>query len=553
MTTGNGQVRLGSVAVLLACLLLVAAAACGSGDGSGGGTEGADETLSALVTVPAPGPPQLGGTLRFGLAAETDGWDPANSQWAGSGTTVSYAVFDRLAMNDPDGNPKPYLAESIEPNDDFTRWTITLRPGIVFHNNEKLNAEAVKKNLDRSRSSVLLGPAFESITSVQVVDDLTVQVTMSRPWSTFASALTSQAGVVAAPEMLDDPAGSRNPIGTGPFVFDEWIPDNRLVVTKNPNYWREGKPYLEKIEFRVIADNAARTAALDAGDIDALESSDDEQITKLNRQASEGRYQLYSNETADDAPVQFVALNTAKPPFDDPLARQIVAYGLDTRTLSETLYEGINPPATSLFPTTSRWFNPDSGYPTYDPERAAQLSAEYQAKYGQPLRFSVNVPPLRQYTEIAETVQAQARDFNVEITINPVEQTKLIVDALFGNFEATGFVTFGDPSIDQVFISSRTLKPVGELSLNIARNDNPRLQQALDDIGSTDDAETRRQQWFVVQEEMANDLAFVFIVHQRSVAVFSNSVFGFADVTFPDGSPMLLSTSPLLSGAWLSR
>lgn len=550
MTTGNSQGRRSGVAIAIACLLLVGAAACGSGGESGdGGTT--EATVSALVTIAPPGPPATGGTLRFGLAAETDGWDPANSQWAGSGTTVSFAVFDRLAMNDRDGNPQPFLAESIEPNDDFTRWTIKVRPGVLFHNNEKLDAEAVKQNLDRSRNSILLGPAFESITSVQILDELTVQVAMSRPWSTFDSALTSQAGVVAAPEMLEDPAGSRNPIGTGPFVFQEWIPDNRLVVVKNPNYWRDGRPYLDKVEFRVIADNAARTAALEAGDIDALESTDDEQIAKLNRQAADGRYQLFSNEAAADAPVQFVALNTAKPPFDDPLARQIVAYGLDTQTLSATLYEGINPAATSLFPTTSPWFNPDSGYPTYDPAKATQLAAEYQEKYGEPLRFTVNVPPLRQYTEIAETVQAQAREFNVEITINPIEQTQLIVDALTGNFQATGFVTFGDPNIDQVFISSRTLKPVGELSLNIARNDNPRLQQALDNAASTDDPETQRQQWFVVQEEMANDLAIVFIVHQRSVAVFTNSVFGFADATLPDGTPMLLTTSPVLTDVWL--
>jgi ABC-type transport system substrate-binding protein len=550
VTTGNSHGHRSGAAFAIACLLLLMAAACGSGGESGGGGA-TEQTVGALVTVAPPGSPTPGGTLRFGLAAETDGWDPANSQWAGSGTTVSYAIFDRLAMNDREGNPRPFLAESIEPNDDFTRWTIKVRPGVLFHNNEKLDAEAIKKNLDRSRNSILLGPAFESITSVQIVDELTVQVTMSRPWSTFDSAMTSQAGVVAAPAQLDDPNGSRNPIGTGPFVFQEWIPDNRLVVVKNPNYWREGLPYLDKVEFRVIADNAARSAALEAGDIDALESTDDEQIAKLNRQAAEGRYQLFSNETAEDAPVQFVALNTAKPPFDDPLARQIVAYGLDTETLSATLYEGINPPARSLFPTTSPWYNPDSGYPRYDPERTRQLAAEYREKYGEPLRFTVNVPPLRQYTEIAETVQAQAREFDVEITINPLEQTQLIVDALTGNFQATGFVTFGDPNIDQVFISSRTLRPVGELSLNIARNDNPRLQEALDNAGSTDDPETQRQQWFVVQEEMANDLAFVFIVHQRSIAVFANSVFGFADATLPDGTPMLLTTSPVLTDVWL--
>jgi peptide/nickel transport system substrate-binding protein len=536
---------------VLACAILLAAAACGGGDDGSAGNGGTDP-LSALVTLPAPGEPRPGGTLVYGLAAETDGWDPANSQWAGSGTTVSYAVFDRLAMHDAEGVPRPYLAESIESDAEFTEWTMRLRPGVTFHDGTALDAPAVARNLERVRASLLLGPAFASVTGITAVDPLTVVLTTDEPWSTFPSAMASQAGAIAAPSMLDDPDGQRRPVGTGPFVFDEWIPDSRLVVTRNPDYWREGQPYLDGIEFRVITDTAARTASLQAGDVDALESNDDEQIGKLQGQATRGEIQLISNADDDEASVLFIGLNTARPPFDDPEARRIVATALDTATLSRTLFSDLFPPADSLFPPTSPFYEPDSGYPSYDPAALPGLVEAYEERTGGKLRFSVNIPPLAQYREVAQTAQAQAAEFGIEIAVEEVEQSQLIVRGLTGDYEATGFATFGDPNRDQVFIASTTVRPVGQISLNFTRFADPELQQALDAIRATADVEDQARQWSTVQRRLAENLNLVFLVYQRTVAAFDDQVFGFADPTFPEGAPLGRSTSPQLGTVWLA-
>ncbi len=554
MSSTTTRVRRSAIAAVLAVTVL--AAACG-----GGGSEGStsDRTIpeTALTKTP-PTPPQTGGTLKFGLDAETStGWDPANSQWAGAGTIVSRAIFDRLAELDADGNPRPNLAESIEPNADFTVWTIKLRPGIVFHNGEKFDANAVRLNLERAASSVLLGAAISGfLSTVEVVDDLTVRVNTKRPWSTFPNSLTTQAGVMAAPAQINSAAPAQQPIGTGPFVFQSWLQDSKLTVTRNPNYWQKDEsgtqlPYLDGIEFSILADPTARGAALESGSVEAFNTFEPDPIQEFLEKAEAGRVQLLSNANAEDQ-TQFVGLNTAKPPFDDPLARQIVVTGLDTRNISQTQYHGLFPPSDSLFSPSSPYYA-NTSYPTYDPAKAQELHDQYKQKTGRPLSFTLTLPGTPQFRTIGEAAQAQAAAFGVQIELNLVDQATLIVNALTGNFEATGFITFGEPPIDSVFISTETAKPLGQLALNFTRMVDPQIQAALDAIQRTSSQEERIAQWKVIQQRMAENLNFVFVVRNRSAVVFANNVYGMSGATIPGGIPVKATTSPFLGWAWKAR
>ena len=238
------------VSVLLGVALV--AASCTSSGGDGGGDGAATTTTLDLNQVnEAPNPPQPGGTLRVGLNAETDGWNPTSNQWAGSAYIVANAIFDRLMALDPEGNPQPYLALAVDPNADFTEWVIRLRPAVEFHDGTPVDAEAVKLNLDKHKASLLTAPVVPAGRSGRGRRP-------ARPsgwsWSVrgrrSATPCPSQTGFVAAPSMLNDPDGSRNPVGSGPFRFVSWVPDNRLEVTANATYWREGMPYLDGIEFR---------------------------------------------------------------------------------------------------------------------------------------------------------------------------------------------------------------------------------------------------------------------------------------------------------------
>jgi peptide/nickel transport system substrate-binding protein len=544
------------IAALLAVTLL--AAAC-SGSGDETNTAGPDDTAGTTdLTRATPSPIQTGGVMRYALNAETSsGWDPANSQWGGGGTTVARAVFDRIAELDEDGRPQPNLAESLTPNADFTQWTIVLRPDISFHNGEPLNAEAVKINLDRARTSVLLGAVLGAyLGEVVVVDDLTLEVNTLKPWSTFPYSMTTQTGTIAAPEQLNSDSPAQDPIGTGPFVFEEWIPDNRLTVSRNDNYWQtdaDGNqlPYLDGIEFTVIADQTSRGASLDSGSIDAMNTFEPQIFDRYLPLAEDGSVQLISNANAEDQ-TQFIGLNTAAPPFDDVLARQIVATGLNTQLISDTQYFGLFPPSNSLFPTNSPYYA-ETSYPTYDLAKATELHEEYQEKYGEPLRFAVNLPSTPQFRAIGEAAQAQAAEFGVEIELNLMDESTLIVNALTGNYVSTGFITFGDPPVDQIFISSDTVKPVGQLSLNFTRLADPELQAAIDAIQATDDEQAQIEQWAVIQERMAQNLNLVFVVRNLSAVVFSNDVFGMNAALTGNGEPVKPTASPFLGWAWMQQ
>ncbi len=542
-----------TTAVLFVVLLVTAA--CGSSDDGGGGTQSSG-TVPSEITLAPPAEPTTGGTLQFGLGAETtDGWNPAASLWAGSGTIVSRAVFDRLAEYDQDHVAQPFLAQSIEPNAAFTEWTITLRPNITFHDGTPLDANAVKVNIDAHKKGILTAAALEIIDSVEVVDQLSAKVTMKSPWATFPAAMTTQAGVVAAPSQLESDAPAQHPIGTGPFVFDNWRPDAELKVTKNPNYWLKDSsgrslPYLDGIDFKVLPDVQSRGAALASGAVEVIETFDPAQMIEYRQKAEAAEYQMYSNQNREEA-VQLIYLNTAKPPFDDILARQIVAYGTDRDTISQSQYLGLFPATTSLFSESSAFYTPDSGYPTFDLQKAESLHEEYKQKYGKPLAFTLNLPSTPEFKAIGELAKQQASQYGVDITLNLTDQSGLITNAALGNFEATGLITFGDPNTDSIFFSGATVKPIGQISLNFSRLDDPELTEHLVDSRETPDVSQQAAAWAEAQKRIAQNLNAIFVIRNGAAVVYDNNVFGFLDASLPDGQLIELTPQPFT--AWVFK
>jgi len=551
---GNRPVRSGLLLAAVLVTVSLMSAACG---GSSSSTSSTDNSVAAStakgtnITVPDPGSPQSGGTLRVGLNAETGGWSPSQSQWAGSAYMVGAAIFDFLAEYDSNGKAQPYLAESITPNATFTEWSVKMRPNVTFQNGEKCDAAALQLNFDSQQKSLLTGPVFAVVSNVAIVDDLTVKLTMKQPWSTFIDQMTTQPGAIAAPAMINAPDGGvRSPIGTGPFSFVSWIPDNKLETKKNPNYWRSGYPLLDAVEFQVVPDLSSRASALQSGTVDMLEMGDVTQIKKLLDLGEAGKIQIYTNQGIQQSET-FTALNMAAPPFDDPLARQILAYGLDRDTLSSTIYQGLFPPALGPFSEDEPGYT-KTAMPTYDQAKARELEKQYEQKYGKPLEFTYLITPQPEIVAIGEVGQASLAEIGVKMTLKPEDQATLVSDVILGNYQGTGFILFGSTKLDvnYVFISANTVKPVGQLSLNFTRNSDPILEQALQDARKTDDPTEQAAQYKIVQDQMAKDLNFIFLVRNLDVVAYSNQTHGLVGQTLPDGSPMQNSVLPTLDQAW---
>ena len=217
--------------------------------------------------------PQRGETLRFALTHDPNGLDPTRNAWEASGTQVAVAVFDTLTATAADGSVRPYLAESLVPNGDYTQWTLKLRPGVTFHDGEPVNAAAMAKYTAAIKASLVTGQAAVNVNTAVPIDDLTLLFTMHRPWAAFPWILTGQAGAIASPKQLDDPMGQTRPAGAGPFKLFRWDIGSELELVRNENYWRkdfEGNqlPYLDGVTFKIMEDRLSRQDALQAGSID---------------------------------------------------------------------------------------------------------------------------------------------------------------------------------------------------------------------------------------------------------------------------------------------
>jgi len=539
------------VAPLLAVALLAGCtqASDNTSSGSGAINTDADGNVRLDYVNAPPGDPVSGGTLSFGISAETDGWRVTDGRWAASAYIVGNTIFDPLAAYDKDFRAQPYLAESFTPNADFTSWTIGLRPNVTFHDGTPVDGDAVARNLQAHQTALLTSTAVSFIETVTATGPLTVQVDMIKPWSTFPDAMTAQVGYVMAPAMIDTPDGARNPVGSGPFTFVQWTPGRNLEVARNADYWRDGLPYLDGVKFEVLTDIQTRGRSLEANQIQAMETGDAAQIIRFADLASQGKVQMYTDDN-NEVSETFIGLNTSAEPFNDPIARQALAYSLDRQAITDQAYEGLFPPAVGPYKPNSEVYV-DAGVPGFDQAKARELVAEYEAKNGKPLAFTANILPVPEIRRIAETLQQQAADVGIQVTLEAMDQPTLLVRALTGAYQATGFILFGSPKLDREYVFIADF-PEGN-PLNFTRNKNPAIVEALDRARATDDVAAQNAAFADVQRELAKDGNFLFIVHNLGAVVYSNNVFGIADWTLPSGEPAGRTVQPPLTEAWISQ
>ena len=233
-------------------------AACGSS--SSGSTTSTTASGGSTGTHPngiSSATPKRGGTLNFGVDAEEKGFSPTQGTFDEVGIMYARTVFDTVMILDANGMPQPNLAESVTSDSAGTVWTITMRPNLKFHNGAVCDAAAVAANFVAHQHSLLTGPALTPLQSVVVTSPTVVTITMKTPWVPFnyylCGGIGSQFAFIAEPTWLA--TGSQtNPIGTGPFIFQEWVPNSHFTATRNPNYWRSGMPYLDTITYKPIPD-----------------------------------------------------------------------------------------------------------------------------------------------------------------------------------------------------------------------------------------------------------------------------------------------------------
>lgn len=523
------------VAVVMALGLI--AAACG---GSSSDSDTSGNTTD--VTIKASGSPKMGGSVTFGVEAETDGFNPTTNRWAISGYMIGNAVFDPISAYDASGKAQPYLAKSFTPSSDFKTWTVELREGVMFSDGTPVDGAAVAKSLNAVRADALTGAALANMASVTATSATSVTIQTTDPWASLPAILTTQVGFIVAPAQLDaaPPANTRQPIGSGPFIQKEWVPDNRWTGTKNADYWRSDDkgnklPYLDSVEFRPIVDPQARVNALLSGDINMMHTTDWPAINKLQSEAQAGNIQFVTDRTETEE--SMVLFNTSKAPLDDVRVREGLKLCTDPAAVMLINETPADRAADSQFTKDSPWYS-DSGFTTNDPTAGKALLAEVIAEKG-PISFTLTTTPIPANTNTTALLKQQWEACGVSVTTDTTEQSSFISKTVTGNFQANLWRQFAasDPDGDYVWWTGKNA--TGPITLNMARLNDPQVNAALDKARASGDDAVRKQAYADLQKRQTELVPYIWLAHTQWAIGAGKSVRNLVNQTLPDGQAAL--------------
>jgi peptide/nickel transport system substrate-binding protein len=374
--------------------------------------------VALTLTAPALAQ-QRGGTLIAAFSADPAGFDPVRGP-SGMSHVVIEQVYSTLMLLDPDAKPIPGLAESYEMSEDGLAYTFTLREGVTFHNGDPLTAEDVKFSFDRLRepdSGYSYGSQVETIEAVEVVDPLTVRFQLSERTGPFLIYMAFP-GSSIVPKKLVESGHDLNaqPIGSGPFKFISYQPRSAIKFERNPDYYEEGKPYFDAMEYRIISDITALTNAVMSGVVNFSN-----EIPPKDWATIQSNPDLVGK-TIEGSRYYWLLPNNTKPPLDNPKVRQAIAHAIDRQAIVTGAFFGQATPILGGVIPEWNWGYADLQYfsPSGDPEKAKELLAEA----GHPDGFETSMTIASSFpamVAMAPIIQANLQAAGIKASIGTME------------------------------------------------------------------------------------------------------------------------------------
>lgn len=483
-------------------------------------------TMAAVAATAAPPDsalaetPKKGGTLNYGTVTEVSSLDPhvyVGSAWK----VLMEAVYGTLVGFNQQAELVPELAVSWE-RPDATSIVFELREGVTFHDGTPLTAADVKFSLERIQdpdTGATLRPNLEDAT-ITVVDDLTIRIEKPQPDATLLSVLAlPEASIVSKSWMEGNPNVKAQANGTGPFLLEAYEPGVRASLARNPDYFVDGQPYLDAVDFRMIKNDDARVNALRTGAVDMIDFVPWKDIDAL-RQAP--------GIVVESAGGAFMNLwfNATKAPFDDPRLRKAFAYAIDREAISKAAFFGhgtplYGPPTTPDSPFYQEGLADTFGH---DPEKARALLAD--AGHPDGFDFELGVyQGLTIYTTTAQIVQAHLKEVGLNADIKLLEWANVIEKKNNADYDVLVYgvsVKLPDPDAYSYYFgadSTYWAKPIG------FRDE--RLQELLAKGRALTELEERKDVYREVEERLLEFSPWVFINWREQAQAFHENVQGY--------------------------
>jgi peptide/nickel transport system substrate-binding protein len=469
---------------------------------------------SSLAGVPAAAAPA--GEVKIGLAAEPNTFDPHLT--VGRNTQIFIVnVYDGLTARDGEGHLVPALAESwkrLNP----TTWQFALRKGVKFHNGDDFNAECVKFTLDRAinaETKSTIGSELGTIASTEIVDPFTVNVVTKAPDFLLPVRLGELFGLMLSPkhtQAVGKEGIATHPNGTGPFKLVSWQKNDKMVLEAYEAYWR-GAPKVKRIVVRPILEDAARIAALQAGEVDLIAPVPYVRIAELKRNDK-----LLVKTVA--APRIFhVTIDVRKPPFDNVKVRQALNYAVDVNAIVKSLYFGYGTRLATIVDKGALGYDPSVQPYPFDPAKAKALLAEAGFPNGFDTEFDSFTGSIADHSKPAEAIAGFLQKAGVRAKMNVFEFSAFGPRRVQNQTAPLFIYSIGDAYLEPSWVIRWMTQ--GGLGMHYK---NAKLDEMLARIEATDDPKKRAPLYGDVQKLLKEEAPFIFLYQADAVFGMSTRI-----------------------------
>ncbi len=423
-----------------------------------------------------------------------------------TGFDTLWQVFDRLTAYDAKLQPQPMLAESWDLTPDLTQFHLNLRKGVQFHSGRELTSDDVKWNILRVRDPKVAAGGFVNqsswFTTVETPDKYTIVLKSDQPRPAafdFFEFLN-----ILDPVTMQAADAVQHAVGTGPFKLDEWAQGSHVTFSKNANYWRSGRPFLDGITAPIITDQQARLAQFESGALDVMPNPSASDLIRLQ---ADHAYQVLVHPLS----AQFFVLgaNVLLPPTDNKLIRQALSYAIDRQRFADTVLGGLDAPEALPWPSFSAAYEPAKQQATFDLDKARSLIA--QAGTGAFAMDALISSASQELFELVQIVQGDLARIGVTLNIKRLESAALLDQ--INNRKYQG-ITIGSQNFAQlepvtILTRSRTYDPV----MNNEGFKSEQYTQLIASAGGEADAGKRKHIYSQLNDLMLDE-SFAVVVSQ---------------------------------------
>jgi len=494
----------------LASLVLVALQLAGC-------AKGAPEP-QAKLRGPA-GPPAYGDALVTGSIGEPSNLIPLLSSDSAS-SDISGLVYNGLVRYDKDLKLEGDLARSWEVSSDGLTITFHLRHGVKWHDGKDFTSHDVlytyRITID-PKTPTAYSESFKQVKTAEALDSYTFRVSYAKP---FAPALESWGMPVLPAHLLEgkDITKSplrRSPVGTGPYVFREWTPGQKVTLESYRDYW-EGTPYISRYVYRIIPDNSTMYMELKSGGLDEMSLSPVQYQRQTSNRDFLNRFNKYRYPAST---YTYLGYNLRLPLFQDRRVRQAITAAINKDEIVQGALLGMGQIAHGPYKPGTWAYKAQVADPAYDPDHARALLQEagwvmgndgILVKGGKPLSFTIMTNQNDQRSKSAQIIQQRLKKVGIDVKIRVMEWASFITNFIdTGRFEAVllGWTIGQDPDLYDIWHSSKTAPK----ELNFIHFKNAEMDRLLDEGRSTFDIEKRRACYYQIQDILAFEQPYTFL------------------------------------------